>query len=132
MGTVLGAVAPRNVKMEQLTHVPLRDLALESQYAEIRQALVKYSAAKETEAGQGANACRKCGTVSPDEHAVCLCGAFLHGGRVFTCPNCTRVVARESQDCDGCGASFWSPVNPPETALTEEMVGAYLRGLEGP
>ncbi len=118
--------------MEQLTQVPLRDLALEAQYAEIREALAKYSPAKEPEAAEGENQCRKCGVVAPEARALCECGEFLHASQIFTCPSCTRVVPRESRDCDGCGASFWSPVNPPETALTDEMVGAYLQGLEGP
>ncbi len=118
--------------MEQLTQVPLKDLALDAQYAEIREALAKYSAEEGVQAADGENQCGRCGQVFPEERALCQCGAFLHASKVFTCPSCTRVVGRESRDCGGCGASFWSPVNPPESALTEEMVGTYLRGLEGP
>jgi len=131
LGPVSGALAPRNVRMEQLTQVPLRDLALEAQYAEIREALAKYSAPKDAGAGEGESECAKCGKVSPEALALCECGAFLHAARVFTCPTCTGIVAREARDCEGCGASFWSPVNPPESALTNKIVGAYLAGLKG-
>ncbi len=132
LGPLSGALAPRNVKLERLTQVPLKDLELEAQYAEIRESLKRYSSEEDAEAAEGENPCRSCGVVSPEERALCECGAFLHAAKVFTCPSCTRVVGRDSRDCQGCGASFWSPVNPPASGLTEEMVSTYLQGIEGP
>lgn len=131
-GPVLGAASPRPIPKQALTHVPLRDLALEAQYAEIREALTRYREEEEPAAAppDGQTRCRQCGTVAPEERVRCPCGNFLHAHRVFTCPDCTKVVPKEARDCGQCGAAFWSPVNLPEHALTDGMVHDYIESLE--
>lgn len=131
-GPVLGAIALRPIPKQALTHVPLRDLALEAQYAEILEALTRYRQEEEQEAAaqDGQSKCRQCGTIAPEERVRCPCGNFLHAHRIFTCPDCSKVVPRQARDCVQCGAAFWSPVNPPEQALTDDMVHDYIEGLE--
>jgi hypothetical protein len=123
-------VTPRAIPKGDLSRVPLRDLALEAQYAEVRAALARYREPEPDTPPEGAVKCGNCGTMSPDEVPTCSCGAFLHLRMLFVCPSCTRVVAREARDCDGCGASFWSAVNPPEHAVTDAMVAAYMDAMQ--
>lgn len=122
-------VTPRAIPKGELSRVPLRDLALEAQYAEVREALARYREPEPSTPPEGASKCTRCGTLAPEELPTCSCGAFLHRHRLFTCPSCTRVVAREARDCDRCGASFWSAVNPPDHAVTDSMVAEYMAGF---
>lgn len=128
--TVAGLLTPRQIPKETLTRIPLRDLALEAQYAEISEALSRYREPEATDPAEGELKCRACGRLTPEETPRCECGNFLHAHRIFTCPGCSKVVAREARDCMACGAAFWSPVNPPEQALTEAMVSEYLERNE--
>lgn len=122
----LAAVTPRSVSKGDLSRVPLRDLALEAQYAEVREALARYREPEPTTPPDGALKCRACGTLMPEDLPTCSCGAFLHRHLLFTCPSCTRVVARDARDCERCGAAFWSAVNPPDHAVTDAMVAEYM------
>jgi hypothetical protein len=119
-------ITPRAISKNDLARVSLRDLALEAQYAEVREALARYREPEDAGAPDGAVKCRSCGTLAPDEAPRCSCGAFLHLHLLYTCPSCTRVVARDARDCERCGASFWSAVNPPDHAVTDAMVREYL------
>jgi hypothetical protein len=122
----MAIVAPRTIPKGDLSRVPLRDLALEAQYAEVREALARYKEPEPAGVPDGALKCGSCGTLSPDDLPTCSCGTFLHRHLLFTCPSCTRVVARDARDCDRCGASFWSAVNPPDRAVTDSMVAEYV------
>jgi hypothetical protein len=124
-------VTPRAVAKERLTRVPLKDLALEAQYAEVKEALARYREPDSPTPQEGEVRCRSCGKVSGEDTTHCPCGTFLHHHRVFTCPSCAKVVDREARDCGRCGAAFWSPVNPPASAVTDAMVAEYMVGLEG-
>ena len=127
---VASLLTPRQVAKDSLARVPLRDLALEAQYAEIREALTRYREPQARDAADGELKCKRCGAITPEETARCACGNFLHAHRIFTCPGCAKVVPRDARDCGACGAAFWSPVNPPERALTEDMVSEYLERTE--
>ncbi len=128
LGPIAGIAAPRAIPKDELSRVPLRDLALDAQYAEVRAALERYREPVDKAGAEGEARCRSCGEAAPEDHPRCSCGAFLHAHLVFTCPSCAKVVARDSRDCLRCGAAFWSPVNPPEHAVTESMVAEYLDG----
>lgn len=125
-----GIITPRTLPKERLAHVPLRDLALEQQYAEVKEALARYREPDNPVPQEGEVRCRSCGKVSGEDTTHCECGTFLHLHRVFTCPSCSKVVDREARDCGRCGAAFWSPVNPPASAVTDGMVAEYLEGYE--
>lgn len=126
----LAVAAPRNVRKDSLTHVPLRDLALEQQYDEIRKDLERYREPITASPQDGETQCNRCGAIQPDEIPRCDCGTFLHFHRVFTCPGCSNLVPRDARDCGRCGSAFWSPVNPPQSEVTDSMVQEYLNGLE--
>ena len=119
-------IMPRTVSKGDLSRVPLRDLELEAQYAEVREALARYREPEPPTAPDGALKCTRCGTLSPEDLPTCSCGAFLHRHLLFTCPSCTRVVARDARDCERCGATFWSAVNPPDPSVTDTMVADYM------
>ncbi|HEX9708388.1 MAG TPA: hypothetical protein VGB42_00195 [Candidatus Thermoplasmatota archaeon] len=114
---------------QSLASVPLRDLELEAQYEQIRVALARYADASPPPLFDGQVSCPSCSTVCSEEDPACICGTFLHFHQVFTCPGCHTVVARDDRDCTACGASFWSPVNPPRSAITEGMVADYLERM---
>jgi ribosomal protein S14 len=119
-------VTPRAIPKNDLSRVPLRDLALEAQYAEVKEALQRYREPEDPTPPEGATRCGTCGTLSPEDLPRCPCGAFLHRHLLYTCPSCTRVVARDARDCNRCGTAFWSAVNPPDLAVTEDMVAEYM------
>lgn len=119
----------RAIRKESLTNVPLRDLELESQYEEIRSALARYSDPTTPPLFDGQVSCPSCAAVVSELDPSCNCGAFLHFHQIFTCPGCHTVVGRDARDCTDCGASFWSPVNPPRSAITERMVADYLERM---
>lgn len=131
-GASLGGRARPRAK-ESLASVELRDLALEAQYEEIRIALARYADPTPAPILDGQVSCPSCSTVCSDEDPTCGCGTFLHFQHVFTCPGCHTVVGREARDCMECGSSFWSPVNPERSAITDTMVAQYLdkRRVEG-
>ena len=126
LAPAVGVVAPRTIPKRELAHVPLRDLELEAQYAEVLEALARYREPESATPPEGATKCHKCGTLSPEDLPRCSCGAFLHLHLLFTCPSCSRVVQRDARDCNGCGASFWSAINPPSHAVTDAMVREYM------
>lgn len=126
LGPALGAITPRSIPKQSLARVPLRDLELEAQYAEVREALARYREPEGPAVPDGATKCHDCGTLSPEDIPRCSCGAFLHLHLLFTCPSCSRVVARDARDCNGCGSSFWSAINPPSHTVTDAMVREYM------
>ena len=126
MAPGLSIVTPRPIPKGDLSRVSLRDLELEAQYAEVREALARYREPESETPPEGASKCKSCGTVASEDLPRCECGAFLHLHLLFTCPSCTRVVARDARDCTRCGASFWSAINPPDHAVTDAMVAEYM------
>ncbi len=124
-GTALGPRL-RAVPKESLTSVQLRDLELEAQYEQIRIALARYADSTPPPLFDGQVNCPACSTVCAEEDPACGCGTFLHFHQIFTCPGCHTVVERDARDCMDCGASFWSPVNPPRSSVTGRMVDDYL------
>jgi len=128
--STLVAAPPRGPSKERLTRVPLRDLELEAQYTEIREALRRYSDEAPPEPQSGEVKCGKCGSICSEEVPSCPCGNFLHFHQIFTCPDCSRLLERDARDCNGCGSRFWSPVNPPFGEITQQMVSDYLEQFE--
>jgi hypothetical protein len=126
----LAVAMPRYVPKEMLTQVPLRDLQLDRQYEEIRRDLERYREPTFAVPQEGEHQCGGCGAIQLEETPRCDCGTFLHSHRVFTCPGCAEIVPKDARDCNRCGSSFWSPVNPPERELTETMVDKYLQQYE--
>lgn len=116
----------RAIPKKHLTSVELRDLELEAQYEQIRVALERYADPTPPPLFEGQVNCPSCSTVCSDEDPACGCGTFLHFHQIFTCPGCHSVVERDARDCAACGATFWSPVNPPRSGITEKMVADYL------
>jgi hypothetical protein len=128
--TLVSISTPRGPSKEDLARVPLRDLALEAQYAEIREALGRYKDEAPAEPQGGEVKCGRCGTICAEDAPVCGCGNFLHFHRIFTCPDCATQVEREARDCNRCGSRFWSPVNPPFGEITDRMVSEYLERVQ--
>jgi hypothetical protein len=116
----------RAIPKTTLATVELRDLELDAQYEQIRIALARYADPTPAPLFEGQLNCPNCSSVCSDEDPACGCGTFLHFHQIFTCPGCHTVVGRDARDCDACGASFWSPVNPPRSSITEKMVADYL------
>lgn len=116
----------RAIPKDSLTTVELRDLELEAQYEQIRVALARYADPTPAPLFEGQVNCPECSTVCSEDDPACGCGTFLHFHQIFTCPGCHTVVERDARDCAACGASFWSPVNPPRSSITEKMVADYL------
>jgi len=108
----------------------LRDLALEAQYTEIREALKRYADQAPAKPQSGEVQCGECGNICSEEEPLCLCGKFLHFHQIFTCPQCSSLLERDARDCLSCGSRFWSPVNPPSGEITERMVSDYLERFE--